>query len=75
MDADGLSSNTTPGASGVSQASAPEVPPGVIAVPAIMARFVLHVRAHGLYYAVGWLVLDVSGAWATITSQAAGVCG
>jgi len=49
--------------------------PVAVAVPAIAARFALHMKQHGLIYAVGWLVLDATGAWATVASQAAGVCG
>ena len=49
--------------------------PTAVAVPAIAARFALHMKQHGLLYAVGWLVLDATGAWATVASQAAGVCG
>ena len=46
-----------------------------VAVQSIGARFELHMKQHGLIYAVGWLVLDATGAWATVASQAAGVCG
>ena len=49
--------------------------PAAVTVPAIAARFALHMKQHGLIYAVGWLVLDATGAWATVASQAAGVCG
>lgn len=49
--------------------------PTAVAVPAIAARFALHMKQHGLIYAVGWLVLDATGTWATVASQATGVCG
>lgn len=49
--------------------------PVAVAVPALAARFALHMKQHGLIYAVGWLVLDATGTWATVASQASGVCG
>lgn len=49
--------------------------PVAVAVPAIAARFALHMKTHGLIYAVTWLILDASGAWTLVASQAAGVCG
>lgn len=46
-----------------------------IAVPVLAARFMLHLKTHGIVYAVGWLVLDASGTWAALTAQAGNVCG
>lgn len=48
---------------------------GAVAPPVIAARFMLHLKTHGLVYAVGWLVLDASGTWAAVTGHAAGMCG
>jgi len=48
--------------------------PTAVAMPAIAARFALHMKQHGLIYAVGWLVLDATGTWATVASQATGMC-
>ena len=49
--------------------------PVAVAVPALAARFALHMKQHGLIYAVMWLVLDATGTWATVSSSAAGVWG
>ena len=74
MGPDGVSSSGSP---------SPEPSPhsilidgaGVAAIPPIAARFLLHLKQHGVIYAVGWLVLDASGTWAALTAQAANVCG
>ena len=54
--------------------ASPSIGPEVVALPAIAARFALHMRQHGILYAVGWLVLDATGTWATITAQAGAMC-
>ena len=54
----------------VPAASAPSLGPGAVALPAIAARFALHMRQHGVIYAVGWLVLDATGTWSVITGHA-----
>lgn len=49
--------------------------PPPVAVPAILARFMLHLKQHGIVYAVGWLVLDATGTWAATTSHVTtGIC-
>lgn len=52
----------------------PSIGPEAVALPAIVARFMLHMRQHGLIWAVGWLVLDATGTWATLTGHAAQMC-
>ena len=49
--------------------------PTPVAVPIVLARFMLHLKTHGVIYAVGWLVLDATGTWAAVSSQVTtGVC-
>jgi hypothetical protein len=52
----------------------PSIGPEAVAIPAIAARFMLHMKQHGIIYAVGWLVLDATGTWATVTAQAGAMC-
>ena len=52
----------------------PSIGPEAVAIPAIAARFMLHMKQHGVIYAVGWLVLDATGTWAAITGHAAQMC-
>lgn len=51
----------------------PEPLPGA-AVPIVAARFMLHLKTHGMTYALAWLVLDATGTWALVTGQVATMC-
>ena len=42
--------------------------------PLTVARFMLHLKQHGMAYALGWLLLDATGAWATVTGQVGTMC-
>ena len=42
--------------------------------PLTAARFMLHLKQHGMAYAIGWLILDATGAWATVTGQVVTMC-
>lgn len=44
------------------------------APPVVMARFMLHLKTHGMVYALGWLILDATGTWALLTGQVATMC-
>ena len=55
-------------------ASSPSISPEAVALPAIAARFMVHLKQHGIIYAVGWLVLDATGTWSTITGQVGSMC-